>query len=86
MTTLEIILLIAVEGFICVFSFIKGAQIGQKVVRGETVETPQINPVKTIKEYNENREVKKEQERDRIIAENIDSYNGTAYGQKEIPR
>lgn len=86
MELLEIILLIAVVGFITVFSFITGAKVGQKVVRGETVETPQINPIKTIKEYNENREVKKEQERDRIIAENIDSYNGTAYGQKEIPR
>lgn len=71
-----------------VLSFFIGAKVGQKVVRGETIETPKIEPwqIKTIREYNQERKVRKEIERDKVIAENIDSYNGTPYGQKEIPR
>lgn len=48
------------------------------------------NPVNVIKEIAEDtktsKEIKKEQERYKIIAENIDNYNGTSKGQKEIPR
>ena len=69
-----------------IFSFIVGAKVGQKVSRGENIELPKIEPVKTVREWNESKEARKEQEKNKIIAENIDNYNGTQYGQQEIPK
>lgn len=69
-----------------IFSFIVGAKVGQKVSRGEDIELPKIEPVKTVREWNETKEARKEQEKNKIIAENIDNYNGTQYGQQEIPK
>ena len=83
---METILLILSIGIMNILCFFIGAKVGQKVVRGETIETPKIEPIKTIREYNESKEIKQEQERNRIIAENIDNYNGTPYGQQDIPR
>lgn len=83
---LEIIILIASVGIMNILCFFIGAKVGQKVVRQETIELPKIEPLKTIKQYNENKEVIKLQERERIISENIDNYNGTSLGQQDIPR
>ena len=86
MNLIEPIVVMAVQGIICALCFHIGAKTGQKVVRGETIETPKFEPVKTIREYNEQKEVRKEQEKQKIIAENIDAYNGTPYGQQELPK
>ena len=47
---------------------------------------PKIQPIKAIREHNENREVVRIQEKDRILSENIDNYNGTSLGQQDLPR
>lgn len=90
MTVLDIVLLILCISFITIISFITGAKVGQKVVRGETVEMPKIEPIKAVREavteYKESKEAQQILERDRIIADNIDAYNGTSIGQKDIPR
>lgn len=86
MLTIELLCVIALVSFFNVCSFIIGAKVGQKAVRGETIETPKFEPIKTIREYNEQKEVRKEQEKQKIIAENIDAYNGTPYGQQELPK
>lgn len=86
MTTMELLSVIALVSFFNICSFIIGAKIGQKVNRGESIELPRIEPKNPIKTFNENKEAKKEQERNRIIAENIDTYNGTPYGQQELPK
>ena len=86
MTTMELLSVIALVSFFNVCSFYIGAMIGQKAVRGESIELPHIEPKNPIKTFNENKEAKKEQERNRIIAENIDTYNGTPYGQQELPK
>lgn len=82
----DTILLISIIALINVLSFTIGAKVGQKVVRHEPIELPKLEPVKAVKEFNERREVNKEQERDKIIAANIDAYNGTPYGQQDIPK
>lgn len=86
MTTIELLSVIALVSFFNISSFTLGAKIGQKVVRGQDIETPKFEPLKTVQEWNKNKEIKKEEERTKIIAENIDSYNGTPYGQQEIPK
>lgn len=81
--TLVLIISIGIMNILCFFI---GAKVGQKVVKGETIEMPKIEPIKAIREYNESKEVVKQQERERIINENIDNYDGTSLGQQDVPR
>lgn len=84
----ETLILIVSIGFMNILCFFIGARVGQKVVNNKELNLP--NPIKTIKEdiqaYEETREAVKEQERLDTIAYNIDAYDGTSIGQKEIPR
>lgn len=71
-----------------ILSFFIGAKVGQKVVQGEEIEIP--HPIKEIREdireREEERATKKEQELFETLAHNIDVYDGTGLGQKEIPK
>ena len=80
----DTIILITIITLLNMCCFLMGARIRLKVDKGQDITMP--NPVKTIQEFNENLETKKAQERDRIIAENIDNYDGTSIGQQDIPR
>lgn len=64
--------------------FLIGAKVGQKVSRDETIEMPNLNPIKVVKEIKENRETDKVQNKIETIMQNIDSYDGTGYGQKDV--
>lgn len=85
MEVLELALVMALQGFLCICSFIVGAKVGQKVVRGESIEIPVKSPVEAIREAKDNFEYRREQERLQIISDNIDNYDGTGLGQKDIP-
>lgn len=82
---METILLILVIGIINALCFFIGAKIGQKVVRGETIETTIKSPLELVSEAKSNFEYRKEQERLQTISDNIDNYDGTGIGQKDIP-
>ena len=82
----DTLILIVSIGIMNVLCFFIGAKVGQKVVRQEPIEMPKIQPIKAIREHNENREVVRIQEKDRILSENIDNYNGTSLGQQDLPR
>lgn len=85
---METVLLILVVGFICALCFVLGAKVGQKVVRGEEVETPKIsalNPLKMYEEHKEKEELKKEKEKMNTILRNIERYDGTDAGQEDVP-
>lgn len=73
-------------GIFNIISFFLGAKIGQKVVKGEEIKIPVINPVSTVKEFNKQKEEEYISEKFRVIAENIDNYDGSGLGQKDIPR
>ena len=71
--------------FIClsnVACLIAGAKIGQKAYRGEEIRLP--NPVEKVKSVKDSQEYKKEQEALDTMLYNIDVYNGTGLGQKDI--
>ena len=84
MSVVEIIILILGIGIMNILCFLIGAKTGQKVIKGETVELPTINPVKAIETYKEDRRQKKEEENFNINLENIDNYDGTGLGQKDF--
>lgn len=80
------VLTLAVFGLANIFCFLLGAKVGQKVVKGEKVEMPNLNPLEAIREHHSKREAEKEQERLDVILENIESYDGTGNGQRDVPR
>lgn len=82
---MEILLALTI-GVLCIVCFITGAKVGQTVSRGETIETPNLNPIQAIRERQARREAEEEQNRLDTIMNNIDSYDGTSFGQKDVPR
>ena len=71
-------------GILCIISFLIGARTGQKVTNKEEITIP--TPLHKIQEIIETKEQRKEVEKNKIIAENLDNYDGTSIGQKDLPR
>lgn len=65
---------------ISIISFTIGAVIGQRVKKEEPI--IQLPKVET---FEERRAKNLEIERNKIMSENIDNYNGTSLGQQRLP-
>ena len=81
---MEVITILAM-GFVCMACFLMGAKVGQSVAKGEEVKLP-INPLLSAKERQTKQEAEFEQNRLNTILHNIDRYDGTSDGQKDVPR
>lgn len=79
---MEVVTILAM-GFVCMACFLIGAKVGQAVAKGEKVELP--TPAKAVQEHRERKEAQIEQNRLETIMRNIENYDGTPYGQKEVP-
>lgn len=64
--------------------FIVGARVGQKVVKGEEVQMPTVNPMEAYREHQARKEAEVEKNRIDTILRNIDNYNGTPDRQEEV--
>lgn len=80
------ILLILTVGALNVACFFVGAKVGQKVTKGEPVAVSLPDPLKAIRESEDRKEAKREQDRYETILRNIDNYDGTGDGQEDLPR
>lgn len=78
-----LMLIFSVSNIVC---FVVGAKVGQKVSKGETIETPNLNPVKAYHEYQSQKEADRKQNRLDAIMRNIENYDGTGIGQEDVPR
>lgn len=78
-----ILLIVSISNIIC---FFLGAKIGQRVVNNQPVRIIDKSPIESIREKQDSKELKKQQEIDNVIKHNIDVYDGTSLGQKDIPR
>ena len=78
-------LLLAVMGLSNVLCFVIGAKVGQTVYRGERIETPVVNPIQAVREHKDKKIAREEQSRIETIMQNIESYDGTSLGQKDVP-
>ena len=78
-------LLLLVMGATNILCFMIGAKVGQKVVKGEEVKLPTIDPMKAYREHQERKEAQAQQDRMDVIAHNVDVYDGTGFGQKDVP-
>ena len=81
---MEVVTILAM-GFVCMACFLMGAKVGQTVAKGEPVEVPNINPVKAVEEHRAKKEAQMEQSRIETIMRIIENYDGTPYGQQEVP-
>lgn len=84
MSTLEILILIIGIGLNDVLCFLIGAKTGQKASKGEDITLPKINPIEAVREHEETRQQKKEDDNFNTMLENIEVYDGTSIGQKDF--
>ena len=81
------VLLISGRNLVC---FFVGSKVGRAIVKGEKIEVPNLNPIDAVREHRAQKEAQKQAEWEQIrlntIMENIDNYDGTDRGQKDIPR
>ena len=79
------LLLLAIVSLSNITCFLIGARVGQKVVKGEEVKLPTVNPMEVIREQQERREAEKRQSKYEAILANVDRYDGTSGGQEDVP-
>lgn len=79
------VLLLLVMGAVNIACFMIGARVGQKVTKGEEVKLPTVNPMELVQEHREKRAAQEERDKVETILRNIESYDGTAYGQEDVP-
>lgn len=75
---------ILATGFVCAACFLLGAKVGQAVSKGERVELP--NPVEAIEKHKTKRRAEQEMDKMNTILQNIESYDGTSVGQRDVPK
>lgn len=78
------ILIILTVGILNIGCFFIGAKVGQKVVKGEPIEIPSLNPMKAYREAQERKEAEREADKLDTILQNIEAYDGTGAGQKDV--
>ena len=78
-----LMLIFGAYGAVC---FVIGASVRQKADKGEPIKLPSVNPIEKIRDHIDRKEARKEQERSDIILHNIENYDGTGIGQKDVPR
>lgn len=76
-----LLLIMGAYGIVCLL-------IGVRLGRGkvEPISMPKVNPMEKIRERIDHKKAEKEQERNDIILQNIEAYDGTGNGQKDVPR
>lgn len=67
-----------------ILCFVIGVKIGQKTANGESIELPTVNPINQIRAKQDRRKAEEEAEKLETILRNIESYDGTGKGQKDI--
>jgi hypothetical protein len=72
-------------GIFIILAYTLGLKNGQKLKNNEEIKIPEINPVKIVRNEIETFEQKKKQDAYDTMMANIDNYDGTGLGQKDIP-
>lgn len=82
---METIALLFLFGIFIILAYTLGLKNGQKLKNNEEIKIPEINPVKIVRNEIEIFEQKKKQDAYDTMMANIDNYDGTGLGQKDIP-
>jgi hypothetical protein len=82
---METITLLFLFGVFIIIAYTLGLKNGQKLKNNEEIKLPEVNPVKIVRNEIETFEQKKKQDAYDTMMANIDNYDGTGLGQKDIP-
>lgn len=82
---METIALLFLFGIFIILAYTLGLKNGQKLKNDEEIKMPEINPVKIVRNEIETFEQKKKEDAYDTMMANIDNYDGTGLGQKDIP-
>jgi hypothetical protein len=82
---MEYLIVMALITILNVSCFLIGVMVGQKVVKGEKIELPKLNPMEIYKEHQEKKEVEKEKDKLETILRNLEKYDGTGNNQEDVP-
>ncbi len=82
---METIALLFLFGIFIILAYTLGLKNGQKLKNNEEIKIPEINPVKIVRNEIETFDQKKKQDAYDTMMANIDNYDGTGLGQKDIP-
>ena len=83
---MEYAIVMLATGALCIGCFFVGAKVGQKVSKGEEVTLPNVNPFEAYQRHRAKQEAQAEQDKYNTIMQNIEAYDGTGNGQKDVPR
>jgi len=87
---MEILIISALSIVLIFFAFVIGLHYGSKVKHNEIIDIPTVNPAKIVKQKIKEHKEEEKKEKIELIEEtnlyNIDNYDGTGIGQKDIPR
>ena len=81
---METILLLFLFGIFIIVSYTLGLKNGQKLKNNEEIKMPEVNPVKLVRNEIDSFEERKKQSAFETMISNIDNYDGTGLGQKDI--
>lgn len=76
-----LILAVSISNIVCL---IIGAKIMQKSNKEEEIRLPELNPMKAWEKRREEKELKRQMEAQEILAANIEAYDGTSRGQRDV--
>ena len=82
---MEVLLLLAM-GAMNITCLVIGVKIGQQVAKGEPVKVGIPNPVTVVQELRTEKEADRERNKMEAILHNIETYDGTPDGQKDVPQ
>ena len=80
------IIMVLVVGTLNIVCFLIGASVRQKIDKGEEVKLPTVNPVELYHEHKEKEEKKLKASQREVLLRNIERYDGTSFGQEDIPK
>lgn len=82
----EAIALVVCISIMNIACFVTGTSIRQKIDKGEEVKMPDVNPVHMYHDHQKRKEQDKKASQREVLLRNIERYDGTPYGQEDIPR
>lgn len=77
-------LALAIMGAVNILCFVVGAKVGQATKQGVIIDAPTLNPITAHRFHKETKETREEQERLSILLQNIENYDGSSIGQREV--
>lgn len=82
---METIVLVLAISAVNAWCFLLGAKVSQTVLQGEKVQLPTVDPLNAYRQHQSHKQAQEEKSKLDAIMRNLDNYDGTGFGQEDIP-